>query len=124
MSKPGGLAPKTLTNMRNMPHRAFDQAAKSGLMASNLVENVRLPKRIKQEMRVLPWDEEQLIAAAHMVPEPAAFGIIFDLFTGLRIGELCGLQWENVNLEHRCFKACKTRTRLPNFDDSIKLPPA
>ena len=60
----------------------------------------------------------------HMVPEPAAFGIIFDLFTGLRIGELCGLQWENVNLEHRCFKACKTRTRLPNFDDSIKLPPA
>ena len=94
MSKPGGLAPKTLTNMRNMMHMSFGQAVKNGLMVSNIVENIRLPKRIKQEMRVLSRDEEQrLITAARMAPEPAAFGIIFDLFTGLRIGELCGLRF-------------------------------
>ncbi len=94
---------------------------KNGLMASNIVENIRLPKIAKQEMRVLTRDEERrLITAARMAPEPAAFAIIFDLFTGLRIGELCGLRWENVDLEHRCFKVCEIRTRLPNFDDSIK----
>ena len=121
MSKPGGLAPKTLTNMRNMMHLSFSQAVKNGLMASNIVENIRLPKIAKQEMRVLTRDEERrLITAARMAPEPAAFAIIFDLFTGLRIGELCGLRWENVDLEHRCFKVCEIRTRLPNFDDSIK----
>ena len=121
MSKPGGLAPKTLTNMRNMMHLAFSQAVKNGIIVSNLVETVRLPKAVKQEMRVLSREEQQrLITAARMAPEPAAFGIIFDLFTGLRIGELCGLRWENVNLEHRSFKVCEIRTRLPNFDDSIK----
>ena len=121
MSKPGGLAPKALTNMRNMMHLAFSQAVKNGIIVSNLVETVRLPKAVKQEMRVLSREEQQrLITAARMAPEPAAFGIIFDLFTGLRIGELCGLRWENVNLEHRSFKVCEIRTRLPNFDDSIK----
>ena len=43
-----------------------------------------------------------------------------DLFTGLRIGELCGLRWENVDMEHRAIKVCETRNRLPNFDDSIR----
>ena len=60
---------------------------KNGLIASNIVENIRLPKISKQEMRVLTRDEERrLITAARMAPEPAAFAIIFDLFTGLRIG--------------------------------------
>lgn len=38
----------------------------------------------------------------------------------LRIGELCGLRWENVDMEGRSFKVCETRNRLPNFDDSVE----
>lgn len=117
----GGLSPKTLTNMRNMMHLAFDQAAKNKIIVDNLVESVRLPKAIKQEMRVLTREEQsRLIAAAKMSLEPAAFGIIFDMFTGLRIGELCGLRWENVNMNDHSFKVCETRNRLPNFDDSVE----
>ena len=59
------------------------------------------------------------MTAARLAPEPAAFGIVFDLFTGLRLGELCGLRWENVDMEHRSFLVCETRNRLPNHDDSI-----
>lgn len=116
----GGLSPKTLTNLRNMMHLAFGQAVKNQLLRENLVESVRLPKSPKQEMRVLSREEqERLVQAARYAPEPAAFGIIFDLFTGLRIGELCGLRWENVDLEQQLFQVCETRNRLPNFDDAI-----
>lgn len=117
----GGLAPKTLTNMRNMMHLAFDQAVKNRLISENLVESVRLPKAAKHEMRVLDREEQsRLLLAARRAPEPAAFGIIFDLFAGLRIGELCGLRWENVDMSNRSFKVCETRNRLPNFDDSVE----
>lgn len=117
----GGLAPKTLTNMRNMMHLALDQAVKNRLMQGNVVEGVRLPKNQRQEMRVLDREEqERLIMAARLAPEPAAFGIIFDLFTGLRLGELCGLRWENVSMEHQVFQVCETRNRLPNYDSSIE----
>lgn len=116
----GGLSPKTLTNLRNMMHLAFGQAVKNQLLRENLVESVRLPKSPKQEMRVLNREEqERLVQAARYAPEPAAFGIIFDLFTGLRIGELCGLRWENVDLEQQLFQVCEIRNRLPNFDDAI-----
>jgi len=117
----GGLAPKTLTNLRNMMHLAFSQAVSNKLLAENPVESVRLPKAEKKEMRVLNREEQtRLILAARRAPEPAAFGIVFDLFTGLRIGELCGLRWENVDMDSRSFKVCETRNRLPNFDKSVE----
>lgn len=116
----GGLSAKTLTNMRNMLHLALAQAVQNGLLPSNAVEGVRLPRAEKKEMRVLDREEqEKLIAAARSVEEPAAFGIVFDLFTGIRIGELCGLRWENVQLDEQTFRICETRNRLPNHDDDI-----
>ena len=41
------------------------------------------------------------------------------MFTGLRLGELCGLRWENVDMASRSFLICETRNRLPNHDNSI-----
>lgn len=119
-ARKGGLAPKTLTNMRNMMHMAFGQAVKNHLLHENLIEGIRLPKAAKAEMRVLSREEQRrLMTTARLAPEPAAFGIIFDMFTGLRLGELCGLRWENVDMDSRSFLICETRNRLPNHDDSI-----
>ncbi len=43
LQRQGGLSPKTLTNIRNMMHIAFDQALKNGMITVNFVESVRLP---------------------------------------------------------------------------------
>lgn len=115
-----GLSPKTLTNLRNMMHLAFDQAIREGIIVQNIVEDVRLPKMEKHEMRVLNRKEqERLIMAARFSPEPSAFGVVFALFTGLRLGELCALKWENVDMEKRTIRIEATRSRLRNFDDTI-----
>lgn len=117
----GGLSPKTLTNMRNMMHLAFAQAVQNHLIRDNIVEGVRLPRAEKKEMRVLNREEQdKLVTAAKCSEEPAAFGIVFDLFTGIRIGELCGLRWKNVRMDEKEFRICETRNRLPNHDDSIE----
>lgn len=117
----GGLSPKTLRNLRNLFHLALEQARRNGLIQINLVEGVRLPKEQKREMRVLSKEEQRrLVLACRAMPEPASFGVIFTLFTGLRMGELCGLRWDNVNMEERQFLVCETRNRLPNHDDSIE----
>lgn len=116
----GGLSPKTLRNLRNMLHLALEQAVRERILPYNPIDGVRLPRDHKKEMRVLSLPEQnRLIWAAKAMPEPAAFGIIFTLFTGVRIGELCGLRWENVSMEHKAFRICETRNRLPNHDDRI-----
>ena len=116
----GGLSPKTLRNLRNMFHLALEQAVREHILPYNPIDGVRLPRDHKKEMRVLSLTEQnRLIWAAKAMPEPAAFGIIFTLFTGVRIGELCGLRWENVSMEHKVFRICETRNRLPNHDAGI-----
>ena len=117
----GGLSAKTLRNLRNLFYVALEQARKNGLLQTNLVEGVRLPKEQKREMRVLSREEQRrLMLACRAMPEPASFGVIFTLFTGLRMGEVCGLRWDNVDMERRQFLVCETRNRLPNHDDSIE----
>ena len=39
--------------------------------------------------------------------------------TGLRLGELCGLRWQNVDMKQGIFQVCETRNQLPNHNDSI-----
>lgn len=45
------------------------------------------------------------------------FGIFFCLYTGLRIGEICALRWENIDIETKRIFIRKTITRIKNPDD-------
>lgn len=52
----------------------------------------------KKEMRVLSR-KEQIILENYIDNEinPTTFGIILALYTGIRIGELCALQWKDID---------------------------
>lgn len=44
------------------------------------------------------------------------FGVLICLYTGIRIGELCALQWEHFSLEERKLRICGTLQRLCDPD--------
>lgn len=96
----GGLSPKTLRNIRNALNVALKQAVLDGVIFSNPVQGVKLPKDKKKEMRVLTVAEqeslESIVNASHDI---STQGIILALYTGLRIGELLALDWLNVDLQ-------------------------
>ncbi len=46
-------------------------------------------------------------------------GLLITFYTGLRIGEICALTWENINFESSMFEISKTVQRVKNFDKSI-----
>ena len=103
--KPGGLSPKTLKNIKYMLHVALDQACYNNLISSNPIDGVRLPVPDGPEQRVLgPEEKEQICAHAATIRTCAAQGVILLLTCGLRRGELLGLQWQDVNLEHGLIK--------------------
>lgn len=118
-NKKGGLSPKTVKNINQMLHVALQQAVENGLLARNFEEGVRPPKVENKEMRVLSRPEqEDLIKTCRQSEEPGSFGIIFTMFTGLRLGELLGLRWDNVDLDKHCFSVKETLNRLKTFDES------
>lgn len=49
----GGISPKTIINIKNMLHAAFNQAAANGHIQKNITEYIQTPKQLKKEMRVL-----------------------------------------------------------------------
>lgn len=47
-------------------------------------------------------------------------GVIICLFTGIRIGELCALQWSDVSLENNIIHICKTMQRIQTPEGTSK----
>lgn len=107
----GGLSPKTIRNMHNMLHQSFEQAKINGLLVANPSDGAVTPKQVKKEMRVLSLNEQMaLMNVLHL--HRLGFAIMFDLATGLRVGELCALRWSDVNFNRKTIKISRTLQRI------------
>lgn len=68
-----------------------------------------------REMRVFSTDEQKrLCNYLKQDMDPCKLGIYICLFTGLRIGEICALQWKNINTDDMTLKVEATMQRIRN----------
>lgn len=117
-----GLSPKSLKNIYNMFHEAINQAIVNQKMIRNPLLGVKLPKQQQAERRVLSADEqESLQTVTRMAEELPAYGIIFALSTGVRLGELVALQWKDVNFNNHSIRVRRTAGRLKKVDENGQL---
>ncbi len=79
---------------------------------------INYPKESRREMRVLSMDEQSRLAE-YLIDniDPCKFGVLLMLLTGVRIGELCALKWENINIEEGVIYVKATMQRLRNISD-------
>lgn len=76
------------------------------------------PKDSKSTARVLTQEEqERFIVYLLNEMDPCKFGILLALLTGIRIGELCALKWEDISLGEKTITIRATMQRLKNLDD-------
>ncbi len=119
-----GLSPKSLRNIYNMFHAAMEQAIACRRITRNPLIGVKLPRQETHEIRVLtPKEQEHLQFVCKIAEELSAFGIIFALNTGVRIGELVALKWEDVNFEAHAIRVRRTARRLHKIDSMGNLLP-
>lgn len=126
------LSWNTIKHVRKCTSALFHHAKKSGLIAENPVENVRMPVKRVKEKSVPTW--EQVCAIARAIPAAIAGRSNWDwkeraavfqreasevstlvlilAVTGMRIGEAMGLKWRRVNL-----------TAAPVMLDGELIPP-
>ena len=92
------LSPKTVKNIHGVLHKALHQAMLNGLIRNNPSDACVLPKATKKKVK--PLNEEQIATLLKALKGHKYENLILTaLFTGLREGEVCGLQWDCVNLE-------------------------
>lgn len=78
--------------------------------------NLKYPSRNIDETKAIETytTEEQKKIVQYVIsnPAPRNLGILIALCTGMRIGELCALKWENVDIENRLIKVRSTVSRI------------
>lgn len=120
--KQKSLSPKSLRNIYNMLHICIEQAVINGYLLHNPLSGVKLPPIPKKEITILNTSEQIALHSAVMhSTTPAAFGIIFTLSTGIRLGELLGLRWSDVNYINHTIHIRRTVGRLQKVDESGNL---
>lgn len=83
---------------------------------------ISYPKVDKKNVRVLSKTEElQLVSYLMKNMDFCKFGVLLTLFTGIRLGEICALQWEKISFTDNTIRINTTMQRLPNTEDRQKM---
>lgn len=95
-----GISTSTVKATRRYLSMALEQAVKAGLLTKNVVKDTVAPKLVKREIH--PLTKEQAIALSAVAKDKGQIPyivILLALSTGMRLGEIFGLQWDCVDLE-------------------------
>ncbi len=89
----------TITLIHALMTNMFRHAYRLEFIEKNPMELVILPRgRQKQERRVLSREEQEILLH-YLVGSELETLVLFALSTGMRIGEITGLTWDNISFE-------------------------
>lgn len=119
----GKLAPKTIVDHHRVISKILATAVKWGLLEKNVAERADPPKIPYRELPYL--NEEQV---RHMIclldNEPIQYRtmIILLVYTGIRRGELCGLEWKDIDFEKQVMRVSRSSQYVGNKKIITKEP--
>ena len=94
--KDASLSSRVVRGVHTLLHNCLEQAVAERLILTNPAQGYKLPQLEKKEMKILPQEKIGMyLAEAEKRGLLAAFYL--ELTTGLRRGEICALQWDDLN---------------------------
>ncbi len=81
-----------------------------------LLRRVEMPKAGNSSVEVFSRKEQRLIENEALYWEDKrALGVLLCFYTGIRLGELCGLKWSDIDLEAGVISITRTVSRIKSF---------
>ena len=106
-----GLSRKTVINLNLFLHRVLNFTVGEGYIRTNPADSLNLSRGQKPEIEVLTWDEQAALIRNSYKHRYGVF-VRLALFTGVRLGELLGLRWEDVDICGKMIHIRRTLSRL------------
>ena len=118
-----GFSPRYIADMVILMKSVFKYAVRT-YQICNPMDEVVIPKRKPHEIQLLDETEQkslQQYIGQHQ--NRSTLGVAIALTAGLRIGEICPLQWKDIDLEKRIISVTKTMQRIqcPTETSKTKL---
>ena len=120
------LARKSVIHHLNLISDIFNYAVQMEVLNHNPCVNIKVPKGTKKEKQIYTLEEVERILT-YLDQEPLIFRAFFtlELNTGLRRGEMLGLEWKDVDWDNGIISVRRTSNYTPSkglYTDTTKTP--
>ena len=110
----GGLSPSYVSSIMIIVNSAISFAV-AEQMCQPLRTPIYMPQKEKQELEILSYEAQsaiELFVCNNL--SGTNVGVLISLYTGLRIGEVCALSWDDVDLVEGIIHVRHTIARIKN----------
>ncbi len=88
---------------------------------NNVIDGIVMPKKSKPEINIMSKEEQNRLSNyISNNRNNSTLGVALSLYTGMRIGEICALRWENIDIEKRVLTVRNTIQRIQCFEGGSK----
>lgn len=116
----GGLSSKTTSEILTIIKTTLNYARYLGYEVPLSLSKINIKKK-ENRIRVLSTSEQQQLEKVLLAnTDTIKFGILLSLYTGIRLGELCALRWECVDLKSGVIKIQQTMQRIQNTNPDME----
>lgn len=106
-----GLSNTTIYTILTILKSALTKAYTERLILENPCIDIDFPKIKKKEITILTLEQQQQLEKVAL-KEIECSPVIIALYTGLRIGEISGLMWDDIDFKNRTLSVARTIQRI------------
>lgn len=115
----GGLSPSYVRSIM-LVIKAVLSYASENRMCVPLQNKISKPQVIAKELPVLTQNEQKLLVNMCLTQiDETKVCVLLSLYAGLRIGEICALEWEDIDIENRLIHVRKTVSRVSGTGENM-----
>lgn len=119
----GYLAPKTIYSHHQLISKMLATAVRWQLVDVNIAERADPPKVPHREIQFLnESDTKRLIILLEQEPIQYKTIVTLAIYTGMRRGELCGLEWKDIDFDNQRLQIVRTSQYIGNSTLITKEP--
>ena len=109
-----GLRENTVRGIYRLLSAAMRAALDDGIISKNPCRKICVKRGERVQQRVFSREEQKKVEKTLSQGEDLT--ALFAMYTGLRLGEICGLRWSDINWENGTATVCRTVQRLKRMD--------
>lgn len=115
----GGLSPSYVRSIM-LVIKAVLSYASENRMCIPLQKKISKLQVIAKELPVLTQNEQKMLVNLCLTQiDETKVCVLLSLYAGLRIGEICALEWEDIDLENRLIHVRKTVSRVSGTGENM-----
>ena len=117
LSNDRGLSWKTVSDIRSVLKMILDWVAKNGCNELGSV-TMYVPSPLPQTLEILTIKEQKKLEQ-YLLENMSEIhlGLLLSLYAGLRIGEVCGLKWGDIDFRRGTLLVCRTVMRIQETNE-------